>query len=58
LRIEAETFPGARIVAHGFCAQLDTMGVVNQTVRDALADGRIAGLRVQRETGSWEVRIA
>src|ERR1019366_2479266 len=33
-------------LAHGLAAHFDAVGVVNQTVQDAIGDGGIAGLRV------------
>jgi hypothetical protein len=47
-------------LAHGFAAHLDAVGVVHQTVEDAVGDGGIADLLVparDRRRGSWEVRM-
>ena len=44
-------------LAHGLAAHLDAMGVVHQTVEDAVGDGRIADLLVparDRQLGSQD----
>jgi len=40
------------VFTHGFSAHFDAMGVVNQTVQDAIGDGGSPICSCQRETGS------